>query len=286
MVSERDLWSVAQGMSDSSQGVVVSQDWDNGLVTVNAGGVEQVMGWVSAAPWPGDTVRLLQVGSVTVCWAVHGAPNGTVQSVAGNVATVLGDDGKTYKYPVATGVTLAATNRARLDHAGRLASARYSAEPANSEFVVPPPVPGSGSQRVQRVFRPTQTGNFRGGRWYDGPLSISDTRSAFMFYDRQIADTIPDTAVIHTFTLHLDEVYDNVPGVPSRLGYHSSPTNPGSAPGLSGVINVSNGGDIDVMAYASAFVTGAAYGLGFPAGFGYREFASGPSAYITAEYTA
>ena len=50
---QRQFAEVAAGRAATTKGLVVSQDWDNGFVTVNVGGTEQRMEWAMSAPWPG-----------------------------------------------------------------------------------------------------------------------------------------------------------------------------------------------------------------------------------------
>lgn len=270
MQTERRLFELAQGTSSTTEGLVVSQEWNSGVVTVNVGGTEQTMPWAVDAPWPGDTVRVVSAGRAQFCVPKWGAPNGLVKSVSSNVATVLGDDGETYKYPCDSATAVGW--RVELSHRGRRVLGRYLVEPAESEFIPQPPPPSP--SKMSRTFYPKDSANYQSGEYKSDAVEVSDARAGYYFYGTQIRDTIPNSASIISAKLQLVENWDQTPGVASRLGYHtSSGMHPASPPALSGAINVSDDADpINVISYASALQTGAAYGLGFPAGFGWRQF--------------
>lgn len=255
------------GLSDTTEGYCEDLDWPNLLATINIGGARQAMPWAGVPPWPGGRVAVVYSGNKPRCWAVYGASQGTVASVNGTEATVTGDDGQTYIYPAA--VTVTSGNRVRLDHGGQIIVAVYPADPTEFVYVPPaaPPVAVGGSA----TFRPIDSGNYRFGV-YQGPyVEISDNRVGAYFYGTQLANTIPDSATITKATLQLAERWDNLPGTPSKLGTHTQPTR-GSTPAISGAIDVYGGGSIGIMQFADALKTGAAYGVGFAAGFGWRQF--------------
>lgn len=258
--------------TDSRQAVCVDVDWGEQLATVNVGGAERVMPWVGPAPWPGDPVRVVTAGQIPVCWAVYGSPMGTVASATSELATVVGDDGETYIYPYRVGDALSPADRVRLDHAGRIVLAEYTDEPPGSSYVPPAPPPGPSSGA--RTFYPTDSGQYQGGKYLNQYVEISVTRSGFYWYGKQIANTIPNTATITGAGLFLSEVWDNVPGAPSKLGAHADPStvHGPSAPGLSGAIDVYGSGWIDILPFANALRDGTAFGVGFAANFGWRRF--------------
>lgn len=258
--------------ADSSEGTCTEILFADRLVQVNVGGAETLIPWMGAAPWPGDTVRIFQAGQTRVCRSVYGSAQGTIVTVAANIATVTGDDGQTYTYPVAG--TFSSGQRVALDHARRIIIGRYLAEPAGSKYQTPPAPPVPAVQ--DRWFYPLDSGNYRSGAFTPGPVEISDSRAGFYWYGTQIADSIPDTATILTAAVTLAEEWDNVPGTPSKLGRHGQPTR-GGQPGLTGSIDVFDGGTVDIMPFAAALASGVSYGLGFAAGFGWRRFGSGSS---------
>lgn len=260
------------GFSNTAGGICVAIDWATKLVQVDLGGLPQTMPWAGEPPWVGDAVRVVYAGRKPIAFATFGSPIGTVQSVTATVATVLGDDGLTYAYPFRSGDTLAAGYRVLLDHAHRIVTTRYSANPDGS-VVVRPPAPPSSSKHKQ-TFRPTQSGNFKGGAFQTEYAEVSSTRSAFYWYGKQIADTIPNTATVTKALLKLEELWDEVPGTASRLGTHTQEKRTSSPPALSGVINVTGGGSIDISSYATALKNGTALGVGFAQGFGWRRFDS------------
>lgn len=268
-------------LASAALGRVVSQDWDNGLVTVTVGGSEQRIGWEGSPPWPGDIVRIKSEGGSVACVAVYGASLGTVQSSGSGVAVVLGDDGETYTYPH-LGAAPAAAARVRIDHAGRcIPSGSYTVEPADSEYVIPnAPPPPTGGSGGEAWFNPAWSGNWRPG--YSGSaVEISSTRMGMYGYGTQIRDTIPDSSTILTAQLHLVQNWDNVPGTNSSMGTHGFDGPPGSAANanLSGLYSIPGGSRaVDLIGtVADALKTGSALGVGFRSGaFGWRQYAAAP----------
>lgn len=258
---------LSNGLSDTIQGFCQSIDWANSLASIVIGGALQVMPWVGPPPWKGQPVRVVYAARKPMCWAVYGASQGAVQSVAANMATVLGDDNKTYIYPAS--VTVATGNRVRIDHAAQLITAVYPAEPPVSAWkpADPPPASTGGSA----TFRPVDSGNYRSGVYQNAYVEISTSRSGHYWYGTQIADTIPDSATISRAEINLNENWDNVPGTPSKMGTHTQAYR-GGEPALSGAVDVYNGGTIPLGGYADALKTGAAYGIGFALGTGWRQF--------------
>lgn len=284
---QRKLYELAQKTAGTAEGYVVSQDWDNRLVTVNVGGSEQTLKWEGDAPWPGGTVRVHSLGLNPYCTAVWGAPLGTVQSVGSGYATVLGDDSLSYTYVDTVGVS--AGNRVRLDHAGRCVVAVLSVEPADSEVESVAPVAAPSATRFARWFDPQWSGNFRPG--FAGPaVEISTSRMGMYGFGSQIADTIPDSASLAVMQLHLVQNWDYVPGVASSMGTHSFNGMPGSASNanLSGTTAVPGGNQVVNLlgSVGDALKTGAAFGVGFRSGSsGWRQYAAAPgSGRIYAEW--
>lgn len=269
----RELAAQRAGLSDTIDARCVDVDWAARLAVVNVGGAEQTMSWAGPAPWPGDRVRVMTLGQKPVAVVQHGAPIGTVSAASSTAATVLGDDGQTYVYPFRVGDAIAPGDRVRLDHAGRVVTLEYSEEPPGSDYTPPAPPP---SQAVQaRWFYPTDSANYRLGAYASSFAEVSANRSAFYWYGRQIASSIPDSATIVRARLSLAEVWDELPTVASRLGKHSSSSTSrtAAAPSLSGAIDgITGGGTVDISAFADDLKTGAAYGVGFYAGFGWRRF--------------
>jgi hypothetical protein len=262
----------------ATEGVVIDQDWDNGIVTVNVGGTEQRMKWASSPPWPGDRVRIVSAGGAVFCVPVWGAPLGTVQFTGSGGAVVLGDDAVTYTYPH-LGAAPADGARVRLDHAGRcVLSGVYAVEPADSEFVPAPAPPAAGGGEAW--FNPAWSGNWRPG-FSGSAVEISSTRVGLYGYGTQIRDTIPDSATVLVADLHLTQNWDNVPGVASSMGTHGFDGSPGSATNanLSGTYSVAGGSRVVNLlgTVADGLKTGSALGVGFRSGSsGWRQYGAAP----------
>ena len=278
---QRQIAEVAAGRAATTKGLVVSQDWDNGFVTVNVGGTEQRMEWALSAPWPGDTVRVVSAGGSVFCVAVYGPALGTVVTSAGGLTAVTGDDSVVYTYPH-VGVAPSDGSRVRLDHAGRgILAGEYSVEPEDSEFVplppAPSPSPGGGGEQW---FNPAWSGNWRPG-FSGSAAEVSDSRMGMYGYGTQIRDTIPDAATISTAELHLVQNWDNVPGVASSMGVHGHYGQPGSADNgsLFGTFPVTGGTRVvDISgAIADGLKTGTNFGVGFRSGSGWRQYAAAPT---------
>lgn len=272
---EKRLFDLKQGKAATTEGTVTELSWSDRLATVNFGGTTQDMPWAGDSPWVGSTVRMLTAGGRPFCVAVWGSPLGEVTAVASNIATVAGDDGVTYSYPYVAGAAVAAGNRVALDHARKLVLGRLSTDAA---VVIPdvPPAPPSGSSRKTQTFNPVNSGNWwsSGGR-YDGQMvEVSDGRSGYYFYGRQIADTIPNSATLISASINLTETRDFVPGEPSKLGLHTmaQPVAPPAAI-TGGFIDVRGSGPVDIGSFAPYLRDGSAFGVGFLQGNGYRTFA-------------
>lgn len=268
-------------LSGGTKGLVVEQDWDNRIVTVNVGGTEQRMGWIMTAPWPGDTVQVFSLGGAVVCCGVYGPAMGTTQSTGSGFAVVLGDDSVTYTYPH-VGAAPADGSRVRLDHAGRgVLAGEYPVEPEDSEYVRPSaPPPVTGGSGGEAWFNPAWSGNWRPG-FAGSQVEISSSRMGMYGYGGQIRDTIPDSSTVLVAQLHLSQNWDNVPGVSSDMGTHGFDGSPGSADNgaLSGSYSVPGGSRVvDLLGVvADALKTGAALGVGFRSGTsGWRQYAAAP----------
>jgi hypothetical protein len=255
--------------SRSDSAVCLSLDWTNSLAVVSVRGAQVSYPWVGTPPSPGDPVRVLTLGGQPFVAAALGSPIGTVVSVTSTTATVLGDDSVQYTYPIAVGLTISAGHRVRLDHVARQVSTRYAAEPPGSTFqnTIAPPSPGPNAQ----TFHPIDSGNFTNGSFASQFVEVSSSRVALYWYGLQIANTIPDTATITKAVLRLSELWDELPSVASRLGTHTQESR-GAAPTIAGSINVFDGGEVDISAFANALKTGAALGVGFQKNTGWRRF--------------
>lgn len=256
-----------------STGTCVGYDWDQSLTVVNVGGSVLSMPWDGAPPWIGGRVRVLTSGGQPVAQLVHGSAVGTVVSVDSGVATVLGDDDRTYLYPHAASLTLVGSERVRLDHGGRLVVAEYAAEPPGSDFEVPAAPPGSGGSVT---FVPTDSGSWRDGAFRGGQVEVNAYRMGVYYYGTQIRDTIPTSAVITRAELRLVEDYDYFPGTSAPLGTHGGASSAAGVPTLSGSVPVLDGGAIDIGSIVGQFQSGA-LGVGFGAGAGQRAFSAAPA---------
>lgn len=258
--------------SGAQQAECVDVDLPAGFASVNIGGGVVDVPMVGSPPWPRDKVWVARFAQQWVCLgSVARAAQGVVISVTSDIARVVGDDEVEYFYPVSG--AFSSGQRVRLDHQGRLVSALYLAEPEGSQNPSQPtvPVPPPEPTIREQWFNPVDSGNYRYGSFTGGGVEVSDNRTGVYWYDRQIEGTIPDNAQILEARLSLSEEWDNVPGTPSRLGTHNQ-ARPSGTPGLSGAIDVFGGGQIDIMPFADALKTGAALGVGFAAGYGWRRF--------------
>lgn len=266
----RDRSRLQAGLSATAEGTVEDYDWPNRLVLVNVGGAATWMRWAGTAPWRGDLVRVISAGQIPTCMSVYGSAMGTYVSVDSNIATVTGDDGQTYTYPVQAGATFTGGDRVALLHSHQLVVGEYATEPLDSEYFVPGAPPGGGGGLYE--FRPTASGSYRDGV-YRGPLvEVNEFRTGMYWYGTQIADSIPDSAVITKATITLAQTYDEI-GVASLLGTHTQ-ASPAGEPSITGVVAINSGGVFDITAIADALKTGAGYGVGFQIDTGYRAFES------------
>ena len=279
---------VTGGLSSRSVGVVADYDWPAGLVEVVDGlGNRQWMAWAGPAPWRGGTVRVLWLGNEPTAFAVYGSAMGTVGSVVDDIATVVGDDGKTYSYPHAVGLTLTNGDRVAVDHERQLVVAQYSAEPPASEFVpgTAPSGPGSGT------FMATDSGrwNLTSGVFRDQRIRADADNGSAVFFGTSIRDSVAGRT-ISRLELRLLKTYDFYPGTVTQLAYHGSAANPGSLPSLLGGLNVTGGpvgavSVFDLMPWAAQFQSGAALGVGFYGITGQREFGDFSTSSIYGEWS-
>jgi hypothetical protein len=263
-MDQRQAYELSQGLSDTTEGVVLSIDWGSNLVEVNLNGITMRMPWSGPAPWPADRVRVVMAGQKRFCQLIQGAPMGTVSTTASGYATATGDDGVVYKYRY-LGSAPANGARVRLDHAGRVAIGTYSGEPAGSTFIpAPQPPPPSGDRAW---FSPAWSGNWWFGSFASELVESSYNRVAAYGYGTSIADSIPDGATIGRAEWHLALNWDNVPQNNATAGIHGHNARPGNLPesDLTGSISVPTGSRaIDIRgAIADALKTGAALGIGF-----------------------
>lgn len=279
-------WEILQSLAKTTEGVCVDVDWGSGLAEINQNGVTVFMPWRGEPPWPGDRVRIDTAGKQRVCEPVHGSPMGTVVSVASGLATVTGDDGRTYIYPH-RGTAPTSGNRVRLDHPGRaVASGVYSAEPAGSDIVLPPPAPSSVDSAT---FTPIWSGQW----WYDNfngdtPQHGSTTMGAYGF-GRQIPGTVPAGATVTKCDLRLTQNWDRLPDIDADMGTHAKDSRPGTLfnSDVSGSISVPTGSrTVDILSFASALVAGTALGVAFRRGSdkGWRQYAAAPACQIYMEW--
>lgn len=276
-------WRAEQEAARASRGEgrVTGYDWPNRLIEADLGGARQWMAWAGPAPWIGDRVRVIWTEGGPTAFAVYGSAMGTVVSVSTGIATVTGDDGQTYEYPTENGASLSAGHRVRLDHQGQMVLARYAAEPPSSTFIPPTAPPSTGTRSAE--FRATDSGYWYSGTYRGQRLVVSDNNASAAYFGSQILDSTGG-APFKKLELRLVETYDNLPTVPSYVGYHGETSRGGSHPTLSGTFAIYDGGTIDIMSWASAFQSGTARGIGFQPGSGYREFNDYTTTSIYAEW--
>ena len=279
-MNERQLFELAQGTSETTEGVVQAVDWVASLVTVIVTGVSFDMPWIGPAPWVGDRVRVLTLGRRPFAALIEGAGAGTAQTTTGGFVTVLGDDGVSYRYEH---LDVAPANGARvaLDHGRRVVLGTYATgavEPPR------PPEPGPkppSTESRSASFGPLWSGNWRGGGFAGDAAETSTTRTAAYGYGTTIANTIPDAAQIVRAELHLVTAWDQYPNFAASMGAHGFDGRPGAMNDghLSGEIRVPGGAGtrvVDIRGFADALKTGSALGVGFRTNFGWRQYVAAP----------
>lgn len=278
-MDQQKLFELSLGLSDTTEGVVLSIDWLNRLVEVNQNGLTVRMPWAGPAPWQGDRVRVTKLGQQPLCHLIEGAPLGTVQTVASSIVTVAGDDGVTYRYPH-VGSAPANGARVALDHGRHVVMGTLSTSPVAPPAVELPSAPPAGN--FSSWFTPAWSGNWRFGSFASEFVETSENRVAAYGYGTSIADTIPDAATITRAEWHLQINWDRSgSSVPAEVGSHGFDGRPPNltAGALSGTLLVPRGATvIDLLgAFADALKTGSARGLGFrPDSRWWRQYGAAP----------
>lgn len=268
-------------------GTCVSVDWASSSCVVNTpDGSSLYPRIASDPPVPGVPVYVLVIpGFIALTLGKPSRPPlGTVAGdPSGGLVNVTADDGITYPMGFQTNYTPAAGHRVLLDwDAGGHIINRIDAAPAPK-----PPVQNSdsGSQRKTQQFKPIDSGSYRSS-WGSGVVYFGQSYpSAGWFYGTQIADTIPDDAVISSVSVYLEvTAQGGVATMPLYL--HTSATRPAGSLALdqgTDIGSMPNGfrGNVSLpVGWGNLLKTGARFGIG-TTGPGYRRL-NGPAQSATA----
>jgi hypothetical protein len=294
--AQRVLAELAAGRASTAEATVVAIDFPNRLAQVNIGGITKFVRWMGPSPLPNARVRVVSAGGRSYCLPAGGSARGTVQSVAAPYVTVLGDDNQRYRWPYLSGYSPASGHRVILDHLNQTVLGQLTtdvtAPPSELDPVTyqPPSAPPKATVK-SAWFSPSWSGNWRFGSYAGSAVEVSDTRTGAYGYGRQIDETIPDSATILVCRLQLVQNWDKVPGVNSSLGRHGFSARPGSFGdgNLSEAVSVPGGSRTVSLpsSIANALKTGAAFGVGFRSGNGWRQYAAAPgSGRIYMEWSA
>lgn len=260
-------------------GTVVSVDWVTQTCVVNIDTTSVVARISGQAPVVGKSINVMVVGQLAYTLGrqdppplatVNGAP-------ASGLVNVLSDDGNTYRVGFQTSYTPASGHRVLMDwDAGGHIVNRVDAAPT----VTPPPENDNPSVRKTRTFRATDSGSYRSS-WSSGVVYFGQSYpSAGWFYGTQMADSIPDDAVINSVSIYLEvTAQSGVATMPLYL--HTSASRPGGGLALdqgTDIGSMPNGfrGNVGLPAgWGNLLKTGARLGVG-TTGPGYRRL-NGPA---------
>jgi hypothetical protein len=269
----RTASELGQGASSITQGTCLSVDWATGYAMVNVSGGEVRMPMVTTAPAPGDQVWVGYLGKQPILLGIVArAAVGTITAApSSGKVEVTGDDAQKYLLPYNADTTLTLNQRVAIDWDSRSVAFRLSSDTPPPDEIVTPGIVNPGPQ--ERTFTPTNSGTWNGSRYYTSQVNCSDSQQGIYVYGRQIAETIPDNALIDYVGLDLSVVFDRYPSSLATFGLHTREALDG-APGVSGGAPVSAGsGRKDLpTSFGEALKTGAALGVGTNHG-GYHGFA-------------
>lgn len=176
------------------------------MAVVNVGGTQVTIPNVGMYfPVPNDSVRIIRIGKHTFLWgpAVARSPVGRVSATGTPRCTVEYPNGsgvtKLMGYP--SNVTPAVNDIVLIDWtSGGTVIDKITAAPVN----LVPDDPGNTSPGTagRQVFRAVDSGSY-GTNWFTHDIYDSTSNLGAWFYGSQIADTIPDNAVITSVAICL-----------------------------------------------------------------------------------
>lgn len=259
---------------------VIATSYPN-YVTVNmAGGNVQAICVGGQFPAVGDNVMVLQIGPTLICLGAIPKPaHGIVTAAAANGrVTVKADDGATYSLNYNHLYTPAVNDHVKLDWdliGGFVVGPLAAAPTGDPHLILPagPPPPAEGSSQHTVVFNPTDSGTWNGSSYFTTEVYCGDSTVGAYFYGTQIADTIPDNAVINGIALYVDETTNYYPGSFATFGLHPLAGKSGN-PAASSPVAITAGSGWKGLpgGFGDALKTGSMRGLSTAHG-GYHIFA-------------
>jgi len=249
------------GSTDADGTVLV--DFGQGLVAVYSIGLYN--------PMPGEFVWCLVVDATTLMMGpVKSRPTfGKVVATGTPNLSVQLADGSTVPLPALSSYTDPAVNDEVTIFSGIVLGDQASTP--QSTYVPPDKVDAGGSAARQKtlVFRAVSSGTQNGsgdtgtGNFWSDDVWCGASTIGSWFYGKQIADSIPDNAVIDQVQLYVKETVNSFPGSLATIGTHTSQSKSGSVT-VSGSATIARGtGWRDLpLSYGDLLKTGAAYGVG------------------------
>ncbi len=180
------------------------------------------------------------------------------------------DDGGTYTVAYDTRLTLTATQRVWIDWTyGGVVICVLSADPITHDDLIPEPAgrptasSGGAGFDVTRVFNPVTSGTQNTGqaRLWTSQVYCGDTTVGGFFYADQVGSTIPDTAVIKSVRLFVNQ--ESGRGNQPTIGLHSL-AKPGGVIAVDQAVAIPSGTGWKTLpnAFGDALKTGYRKGFG------------------------
>jgi len=294
----RQSLSDLQKASPIAQAAVVLATSYPSNVTVNlAGGAVPALCVGGQFPAVGDSVMILRIDTTYICLGAIPKPaHGIVQAAAANGrVTVKCDDGVTYSLNYNHLYTPAVNDHVKIDWdliGGFVVGPLAGAPTGDPNIIAAPGAPSgetSGPQTQSVTFYPTDSGTWNGSSYFTNDVYCGDSTLGAYFYGTQIADTIPNGAVINAIAVFLDETTNYYPASLATIGTHGL-TGKSGAPTTGNAVTVSAGSGWKFLptVFGDVLKTGAAFGLATDHG-GYHIFAPkgvGNSGALTINWTA
>jgi hypothetical protein len=230
-------------------------------------------------PAVGDTVLILQIGTMTVCMGAMPKPSHGIvkQGASGGRVLVTADDGNDYSVNYSSLYTPAVNDNVKLDWdviGGFVVSPMASTPTGDPNIIVPTgpaPIETNHGPKSQ-TFYPTDSGTENGGSWFTTAVYCSDSDIGAYFYGNQIPSTIPAGALVTSGQIYIEETANYYPGSLATLGTTGTGDKSG-IPGVGNIINISAGSGWKPLSSAiiAALANGSAPALATAHG-GYHIF--------------
>jgi hypothetical protein len=243
-------------------------DFGAGPVSVVAAGVY----W----PVPGEPVRVLRVGSVSLLVgpAVPKPTFGVVATIAATSVTVDFGGGDMEDIGFLDGYTPTVGDQVVI-HRGSVATVlgKLAQTPAPPPDDVTNPEPTAPERRTV-TFNPTAAGtqNTGSSSFWTGDVWCGSTTTGAWFYGDSIDRTIPDGATIISGRIYVVEFFNQFPSSLATIGTHTSKTKSGVL-SVTGAQTISRGTGWKTLPadFLTRLKTGSAYGIATNHG-GYHKF--------------